>query len=140
MTDDSSSTGTHTMLLIEDDPGVVSLMPLMLSHFMEGIEVLTAMDGMAGLELAASHRPELILLDNILPDIDSLDVLRRLKADPALSGVPVVMFSGDMSPRFKRRCRELGADDFLLKPCGHQELIDKINKFIGQADQKDGAS
>lgn len=140
MADDSTSTGTHTMLLIEDDPGVISLMPMMLSHFMEGIEVLTAEDGIAGLELAATRKPELILLDNILPDIDSLEVLRRLKADPALNGVPVVMFSGDMSPSFKRRCRELGADDFLLKPCGHQELIDKINKFIVLTDEQDAIS
>ena len=138
MTTDSNSTATHSVLFIEDDPGITSLMPLMLSHFMEGVEVLTAGDGMTGLELAASRKPELILLDNILPGIDSLEVLRRLKADPDLSDVPVVMFSGDLSPRFKKRCYELGVKDFLLKPCGHQEIIDKINKFIEQTDQRDG--
>jgi len=135
MTTDSNSAQTRKVLYIEDDPGLTMFVPFMISRYMEGIEVLTADNGIAGLELAARSRPDLIFLDNVLPGMDSLEVLRSLKNDPDLSGVPVVMFSGDISPRFKQRCRELGADDFLLKPCGYQELIDKINKFIGQADQ-----
>jgi len=138
MTNDANSAETRKVLYIEDDPGLISLVPLLLSHYMEWIEVLTADNGITGLELAARSKPDLIFLDNILPGLDSLEVLRRLKDNPDLSHVPVVMFSGDISVKFKKRCRELGADDFLLKPCGHQELIDKINKFIGQADQRDG--
>ena len=106
-----SVTGPVPVLVIDDDPAVLDLMTRFLQR--EGFAVRTAMDGETGLRLAAELRPSAILLDILMPHVDGWAVLSRLKADPALSSIPVVVvsFVDERGLGYS-----LGAADYLVKP------------------------
>jgi CheY-like chemotaxis protein len=80
------------------------------------IQLLPAMTGRLGLELARDHAPDLILLDQHLPDLTGTEVLHRLKANPETRTIPVVIVSADATPGQVRRMRDRGAADYLTKP------------------------
>lgn len=115
-TDDHSP----TLLLVDDMPAGLEVLRSALAT--EGYTLLTASNGEEALTLAASHRPDLILLDVMMPGIDGFEVCRRLRADAALGEVPIVMVTalGDRASRL--RGLEAGADDFLSKPVDRLEL------------------
>ncbi|MDX6628740.1 MAG: hypothetical protein QOH00_986, partial [Gaiellales bacterium] len=81
-----------------------------------GLELMSAMQGQIGIELAAQHHPDLILLDLHLPDIDGEEVLRRLRADERTRDIPVIILSADATPTQVERLKALGAEDYLTKP------------------------
>jgi len=100
---------------------------------MEGFEVAEAQDWKSILETIRIERPDVVLMDYFLPDIDSLEVLSRLRAAPDLAGIRIVNSSGmDVSDQ----CIEAGADAFLLKPYTPEQLIKVIRDIIGE----DGAT
>lgn len=102
-----------TVLMIDDDQTYVAMVTLKLE--MEGHTVLFAHDGAEGLELAQRQPPDIIFLDIVLPGIDGLELLARLKADPATRAIPVVVVSGRCERRLIEDSRRLGAVDFLFK-------------------------
>ena len=106
---------TGTVLYIEDTPANVELVARILDR-MGGLKLLNAMRAHAGLQLAATHRPDLILLDLHLADLDGDEVVRRLKADEATAGIPLIVVSADATPARVRRMKELGINDYLTKP------------------------
>ena len=85
------------------------------------------MQGSLALDLAREHRPDLVLLDLNLPDIQGEEVLRRLRADPTTATVPVVVISGDATPGQASRLRRVGADDYLTKPFDIARLLGVID-------------
>ena len=103
------------VLLIEDNLANLKVIQALTAERPE-IEVLPAMTGRLGLELAREHRPDLILLDRHLPDLSGGEVLHRLKADPETRTIPIVIVTADATPGQVRRMRELGADDYVTKP------------------------
>ena len=103
------------VLLIEDNLANLKLIEALTSD-REHVELLPAMTGRLGLELAREHRPDLILLDQHLPDVTGSEVLHRLKAHPDTRGIPVVIVSADATAGQISRLRELGAADYLTKP------------------------
>jgi CheY-like chemotaxis protein len=116
--------GTRPVLVIEDDPGAVRL----LREYLEsaGYEVVVAVDGTAGIEAARTYGPAAILLDVLLPGIDGWEVLRRLKADPELRGVPVVVITVVDE---RNVAMSLGAVDYFLKPVRPQELLARLSQY-----------
>lgn len=96
----------------------------------EGIEFLSAFSAAEGLELAASNRPSLILLDLHLPDQDGLTALLALKNDPRTIELPVIMLSGDTDPANKVRAFEIGVMDYVTKPFDIHELRARIQSAI----------
>jgi CheY-like chemotaxis protein len=94
------------------------------------VELLPAMTGRLGLELAREHRPDLILLDQHLPDLTGTEVLHRLKADPELRAIPVVIVSADATEGQVRRMHELGAADYLSKPLDIQNFLNVIDGIL----------
>ena len=111
-----------TVLAIEDNIANIRL----LEQAMErcgNVTLLTAIQGRLGLELAARHRPDLVLLDLHLPDVHGGTVLERLRADPETAEIPVVVCSGDSSPGQSRMCLEAGAAAYLSKPYALKELF-----------------
>lgn len=92
-----------------------------------GHEVSWAYDGSAGLELAASHRPNLILLDLILPGMDGYEVCRRLKERPLTRDVPIIMLTSKAESTDKVKGLEMGAVDYVTKPFDEGELIARVN-------------
>ncbi|HKA36314.1 MAG TPA: ATP-binding protein, partial [Thermoanaerobaculia bacterium] len=107
----------RSMLVIDDDPSVCELMTRLCGK--EGFEVLTAANGEDGLKLAREKRPNLITLDVVMPGIDGWSVLKTLKTDPQLSGIPVVMIT--ISDE-RERGLALGAADYLVKPVDRNRL------------------
>jgi PAS domain S-box-containing protein len=104
-----------TVLYIEDNP-VNALVMKAMAERIPGVELQVGEDGASGLRLAAERRPALILTDIQMPGLDGFEVLRRLRADPALRAIPVVAISADAMPQTVNRSRQAGFDDYLTKP------------------------
>lgn len=113
------------LILVADDDEALQLMIQRLAQ-KAGFDVVQALDGEAALRICAERRPDLILLDIMMPRLDGRDVLRRLKGDPALRDIPVIVFSarGEQSDRLLGL--ELGADDYVDKPFDIDLLVRKI--------------
>ncbi|MCC6554516.1 MAG: response regulator [Polyangiaceae bacterium] len=97
-----------------------------------GYEVLVAPDGESGLRAARSGAPGLILMDVSLPDIDGLEVTRRLKADPSTRGIPILVLTAHAMSGDRRQAIEAGGDDYDVKPVEMGRLLDKIRILIGR--------
>ena len=115
------------ILFIEDEPDIVMLMQTRLKS--QGYEFLSAFDGEEGLKMVQEEKPDLILLDVVMPKIDGLTVCRRLKADPQTKHIPIIIVSASGGKDLPERCLAAGADDVVIKPFEAQELLDKIAKW-----------
>jgi DNA-binding response OmpR family regulator len=114
------------ILIIEDDPSI--LRGLQLNLGMEGYVVRSATDGETGLLLAQSEKPDLVLVDVMLPRLGGLDVVREIRAkDPDL---PVLILSAKGHETDKVAGLQLGADDYLVKPFGLKELLARIDALL----------
>jgi DNA-binding response OmpR family regulator len=117
---------SERILLIEDDPSIVAGLELNLA--LEGYEVVTAPDGEQGLRLALEGHPDVILLDIMLPKMNGLEVLRRLrKVDPDL---PVLVLTAREQEADKVLGLQLGADDYISKPFSLSELRARLNASL----------
>ncbi|MFA7249998.1 MAG: response regulator transcription factor [Dehalococcoidia bacterium] len=118
--------GTEQLVLaIDDEPGILKIIKMELTE--RGFRVLTASDGQAGLQLAEKHRPDLVLLDIIMPEMSGIEVLRELRER---SSVPVIMLSARRGEADKVRGLELGADDYLGKPFSLDELGARVRAIL----------
>ena len=117
------------VLIIDDDPTIRELMERHLKR--GGYKVVLADGGKAGIDIARSRQPDVIILDILMPEIDGWTVLRMLKADPSTEQIPVVMAS-ILDER--NRGFSLGASDYLSKPVDKDNLLKSIEKFVGQAN------
>jgi signal transduction histidine kinase/ActR/RegA family two-component response regulator len=122
--------GDHTILYIEDNLSNLRLVERALAR-QSTVTFLPAMQASIGLELARQHRPDLVLLDLHLPDLDGDEVLIRLKADPETRDTPVIMLSADASPGQIQRLREAGAATYLTKPLDLRQLLDAVAEHLG---------
>jgi len=120
------SSGPRTVLYIEDNASNVKLLEAILAGRPE-VELMVAIQGRLGMELALEHRPDLVLLDLDLPDMPGDEVLRRLRADPRTATTRVVVVSADATPRQVERLLALGADDYLSKPFDIARLLALID-------------
>ncbi|MBI3737406.1 response regulator [Candidatus Sumerlaeota bacterium] len=109
------------ILVIEDDPPIRRLLRSSLST--QTYELIESENGAEGMALAASHNPDLILLDLGLPDMDGLDAIKRIRE---WSPVPIIVISARGQERDKVTALDLGADDYLTKPFGVSELLARI--------------
>jgi CheY-like chemotaxis protein len=116
-----------TILIVED----VELNRDLLTQLLEDDYALVfAGDGLAALELAEAHRPDLILMDLSLPKLDGFEATRRLKADPRLSPIPVIVLSAHAMKADEERARAAGCDDFLTKPIDEDLLFAAIARQL----------
>lgn len=103
------------VLYVEDNLANIELVEAII-ELTPGIELTTTMQGHRALELAAEHKPDLILLDLHLPDMNGVEVLQQLQAEVATSSIPVIVVSADASPSQRERLLAMGACDYLSKP------------------------
>ena len=123
------------LLLVEDDPAIRSALVRALSE--RGHGVRTASTGMEGLQDAIAHRPDLVLLDLGLPDVDGCTVLTMLRA---VSNVPVIVATAQDDEAVTVRALDAGADDYVVKPFAADHLDARIRAVLRRtgADQEDG--
>jgi DNA-binding response OmpR family regulator len=120
---------TVTILLVEDDPSVRELLKVLLE--VEGYDIVEARDGMEGLEKAGDLKPDLMILDLMMPEVDGERVILRLRSEPGLRRMPVIVVSG----RYEAldRCRDLiGSENVFSKPFEPVKLLDRVGTLVGQ--------
>lgn len=126
-----------TILIIDDDPDFDEFLTIMLG--LEGFSVTSAYDGRTGIVAATSQRPDLILLDIMMPDVDGYEVCRKLTQTMA-HRPPVIFLTARTSEVDRRRAMEAGASDYVTKPFEFSELLERIRAQLspvakGQEEQ-----
>ena len=116
----------ETILVVEDDPSI--LRGLQMNLGLEGFRLVTARDGEEALRFARQHRPDLIVLDVMLPKMSGIDVIRALRAEDP--DTPILVLSAKDQEGDKVLALSLGADDYLTKPFGVAELIARIRAAL----------
>ena len=116
------------ILVVDDEPDILALAIIRLET--SGYEVLMAKDSEGAFDLLKKDRPDLILLDLLLPKMQGDELCKRLKSDAQFKDIPIVLFTAS-SVRVPVKVREMGADDYIVKPFEPEELLFKIKKFIG---------
>jgi DNA-binding response OmpR family regulator len=119
---------SNTILIADDEDSIVQLAKLYLSK--EGYRILTARDGQEALEAARRHKPDLLVLDLMMPRVDGWEVARRLRKD---SAIPIIMLTARDDDVDKIVGLELGADDYVTKPFNPRELVARVKAVLRRA-------
>jgi len=116
------------ILVAEDEPSLFKLLEFRLNAL--GHEISLATDGQQALALVKSDRPDLVILDVMMPVMGGIEVLRKLKDDESTNTIPVIMLSAKGQEKDIAVGLECGADDYITKPFGFSDLVDRINKAL----------
>ena len=119
----------QTVLIIEDEKLIIVSTQMVLEA--AGFRVESATNGEAGISKARDLRPDLVLLDIMMPGIDGWETLTRLKRDPETAPIPVIIFTAREHTRGHQKSTEMGAADYFRKPFEPDELIELVEKHIG---------
>ena len=119
-----------TILVVDDNENATRMTARMLSGL--GYEVLTAFDGPSALNLIASHAPDCILLDIMMPSMSGLEVLARLKHDPATAAIPVILLTAKSQDDDVLTGYKEGAEYYITKPCTSRDLVYGIRLVLGK--------
>ena len=117
------------ILVVDDEPELVKALDVRLKQ--EGFDVLTALDGEEGLNKARQEKPDLIILDVMLPKLDGYKVSRLLKFDKDYKHIPVIMLTAKIEEEDKALGEETGADEYVTKPFEWEELLKKVKEYLG---------
>ena len=128
MTATHENTGkrVYTVLIVDDEEGFLHIMEMMLGR--AGFKTLTAGDGEEGLRMVKAHRPDAVILDDMMPRMNGGDACMKIKADPTLNKIPVIMCSAGAKILNKGYVQRIGANGVLLKPC----LPEEVTALIAQ--------
>ncbi|PZQ81748.1 MAG: two-component system response regulator [Ancylobacter novellus] len=118
------------ILLVEDNEMNRDMLSRRLSR--NGFEVVVAVNGQEGVDLASAERPDLILMDMSLPVLDGWEATRRVKADPATATIPVIALTAHAMAQDREEAMAAGCDDFDTKPVELPRLLEKINALLGK--------
>jgi CheY-like chemotaxis protein len=116
------------ILLVEDNEMNRDMLSRRLTK--RGHDVLIAVDGQQGVDMATSESPEIILLDMSLPVMDGWEAARRLKADDGTNGIPIIALTAHAMAGDREKCLEAGADDYDTKPVDFKRLLGKIEALL----------
>jgi len=119
------------VVCIEDEPEMIDLVRLILGR--KGFNVIGANGGIEGLETVQRERPDLVLLDLMMPDMDGWEVYQQMKADDELRSIPVIVVTAKAQSIDKVLGLHIAkVDDYITKPFGPQELLESVEKIIGE--------
>jgi two-component system response regulator VicR len=121
------------VVCIEDEPEMIDLVRLILGR--KGFNVIGANGGIEGLETVRREKPDLVLLDLMMPDMDGWEVYQQMKADIVLREIPVVVVTAKAQSIDKVLGLHIAkVDDYITKPFGPQELLESVEKIIGEVE------
>ena len=121
------------ILLVEDNEMNRDMLSRRLIR--RGFEVVIAVDGAQGVDMAVSESPDLILLDMSLPVMNGWDAAQKLKSDPSTSSIPTIALTAHAMGGDREKALEAGCDEYETKPVEFKRLLEKMNKFLGGADE-----
>ncbi len=121
---------TKVILIVEDEPKNLTLLRDLLQ--VSGYSTIEATDGEKGVELAKASKPDLILMDIMMPNMDGLEATRILKADATTSNIPILALTSYAMKEDEDRILKAGCDGYLAKPIDIQELVKKVVKYLSR--------
>jgi len=119
-----------TILVVDDDPVIQKL--LAVNFEMEGYRVLTAGDGSDALAQMAAERPDVVVLDVMMPKIDGIEVVRRMRADATTAAIPVLLLSARAQAKDIAEGLDAGADGYMTKPFEPLDLLDRVASLLAR--------
>jgi two-component system alkaline phosphatase synthesis response regulator PhoP len=123
------------ILVVDDEIYIVHILDFSLG--MEGYEVMTALDGEQALERVAEQKPDLIVLDIMMPKLDGYETCKVLKSSAETRDIPVILLSAKGRNVDQKTGFEVGADDYITKPFSPRKLVERINAILGQPTRQD---
>lgn len=126
--DTPTQTASKTVLVADDNRQILELLEAYLDTL--GVSVVCVPDGNAALEAIRTRRPDLVLLDVMMPKLSGFEVCRAIKGDESLRTIPVIMVTALNEVGDVDRAKEFGADEFLSKPVNKHELLDRVRKHL----------
>ena len=124
------------VLICDDDPLLLEFMEFRLQA--KGYDVVKAVDGAEALSRVGGERPDIVVLDAMMPKSDGFEVLARIKNDPDLSAIPVVMLTARKGEKDIVSALEKGADDYLVKPFIPEELLARLARLVSRRQGRRG--
>lgn len=115
---------TARVLIAEDEPNIVESLSFILGR--EGCDVTAVFDGEAVLARLRSDRPDVVILDVMLPKMNGFEVLKRIKSDPELRSLPVLVLTAKGQDKDRKTAEELGADAFVTKPFANRDIVERV--------------
>jgi len=123
------------ILVVDDEPAILDMVDFALKR--SGFRLQLAIDSMEAMNAISECKPDLILLDWMLPDISGIDLARRLKRDDLSKSIPIIMLTARAEEGDKLRGFEIGVDDYVTKPFSTRELIARINAVLRRVEPQD---
>ncbi|KAA2313149.1 response regulator [Pseudooceanicola sediminis] len=117
-----------SVLVIEDEPNIIEAISFILSR--DGWHVATHSNGIDAVEAVRARRPDLVILDVMLPGRSGYDILRELRAGPETGGLPVLMLTARGQPKDRAMAEQIGASRFMTKPFSNAEVLEAVNDLI----------
>ncbi len=126
------------VLITEDEPNIVESLTFILKR--AGYEVAAVSDGEATMQRLRTDRPDVMILDLMVPKLDGFEVLKRVKGDPTLAGLPVLVLSAKGQAHDRRLVEEIGADAFITKPFSNRDIVEQIGRLCERRTGAPGRS
>lgn len=124
--------GKHVILSVEDNKENQMQMIKLLGKYKERFKVMVAPNGILALKAIEKQKPDLILMDWEMPEMNGLDCLKHIKSEPLLNEIPVIMVTGMSYSEDMQTAMDEGAEDYVKKPYDEGELMLRINKVLGK--------
>ena len=116
------------VLLVEDHPDIREIVRAQLEWM--GFTVVTAKNGKEGVEAAIREKPDLILMNTMMPEMDGWEATRRVRANPATKNIPILALTAMFRPADLQACLDAGCNDYIVKPFTSEDLLEKIKALI----------
>ena len=124
----------QTILIVDDEQDLLDLIEYNLKQ--QGFEVLTADNGNRGIQIARDEKPNLVLLDVMMPQMDGIEVCDRMREDPGLKNIPIIFLTARSDEKTEIEGLNKGADDYITKPISTSKLISRIKAVLRRFDEK----
>ena len=117
------------VMIVEDEPNIVESLSFVFSR--EGWQVAAALDGQTAIERLLSEPPDVLVLDVMLPPLNGFEVLKRLRSEPSLKHLPVLVLTAKGQEKDRHTAMRLGADAFVTKPFSNRDIVQQVRALAG---------